>query len=427
MKKNSLIKLWALIAAALMSVSILVTTIYADGIKGIQIVKSEGTTKSVVRTKRKSKIDTTRSAMDENNLAEIILQSQKAKPEEIVEVPLILNTGNQCTAYALLAEYDSRLELIEVDGANMSTNFEQDGKQYVSIVGYDSTPYIDGEAVAVIKFRIPENAENDKYSVKFSEITTLSGDNGEIENYKTKNANITVTGGVEKKATIGLELTDVTGINGGTAVVQLIPNSNNTCSSFDILIEYDSRLLLEDSDIAGASTFCIYNENGKSFIALVGYANGFYADGEAMAALNFHLPYDCESNDEFEVKIADVAIFQTTYSSFKTTDAVISVIKSLRPNDKYKDVMTFLKYNKFGEIIASYVGYRGDANGDNIVDIRDAAFIARCVAGRRIDKIDEMNKFFGDVNEDGIIDIRDAALIARYIAKRTDSWDDVIK
>lgn len=408
MKMNKLTKLSAILTAAIMSVS-------AAGITVSAAVKTDNTSASI---------------SDSYSKDTVLLKSQNAKPGEIVEVPLVLYTNNKCTSYAILVEYDSRLELVETDGVKMSTDFEQDGKKYVSLVSYDSEPFIDGENTATIKFRISDNAENDKYSVKFSEITTLSGEEGDISSYDFKNAYITVTGGIEKKKGNCIELLSVTGMKGGSAVVQLIPNSNNECSSYSILIEYDSRLLLEDRDVAGANTFNIYQENGKSYVAVVGYISSNYVDGEAMAALNFHIPDDATPDDNYEVKIAEVSTFQSAYSAinnYTTSDAIISIAKSSRSNDKFSDLMTFQKFDKLGNIIASGVGYRGDSNGDGKADITDAALIARCIAGRKMNKIDDMGKFFGDVNQDGIVDIRDAAAIARYIAKGKVTWDNVLK
>lgn len=54
----------------------------------------------------------------------------------------------------------------------------------------------------------------------------------------------------------------------------------------------------------------------------------------------------------------------------------------------------------------------GDANNDGIIDIRDAAFIARKIAGR---KSSELGKT-ADYNQDGKQDICDAAAIAKYVA-----------
>lgn len=57
---------------------------------------------------------------------------------------------------------------------------------------------------------------------------------------------------------------------------------------------------------------------------------------------------------------------------------------------------------------------RGDANHDGIVNVRDAAFIARALARKEADTLPEM----ADFNVDGKVDVRDAAAIARHLASK---------
>lgn len=56
----------------------------------------------------------------------------------------------------------------------------------------------------------------------------------------------------------------------------------------------------------------------------------------------------------------------------------------------------------------------GDANDDGEIDIRDAAFIAQKIAGKRADQLGES----ADYNQDGKRDIRDAAAIAKNVARK---------
>jgi hypothetical protein len=56
---------------------------------------------------------------------------------------------------------------------------------------------------------------------------------------------------------------------------------------------------------------------------------------------------------------------------------------------------------------------KGDANSDDKLNIRDAAFIARKLAEQKSQDIPEL----ADYNEDNVVDIRDASAIARNLAK----------
>lgn len=409
MKKNRLMKASVIFAAAVMAVS-------ATGMTALAAEENVEITETYFAAKASSE--------------SLSLTSQNAKPGETVSIPLTMKTNNKCTAFDLLIEYDSRLEFVKVEGAKASYDFEDSGKKYVSIIGYQTEPFKDGQTAAAIKLKVPKGAENDNYEVKFSQITSFSNNIENFENYTTNNAKIKVTGGVQKK-TKGIELVSTVGMSGKSAVVQVVPNTNNTCSSYDVLIEYDSRLLLESKDVAGANSFCIFEENGKSYVSLVGYVTGIFSDGEAMAALNFHIPDDASANDTFEVKFAKVTSFSSAYSDlegYQTTDGAISIVRSSRPNDKFQEYKLFQKFGPDGKIIFSGVGYRGDANNDGKADIRDAAAIAaKCLSKSGKSKIDEMGEFFGDVDENGTLNIRDAAKIARYISRGKVSWDDILK
>ena len=57
---------------------------------------------------------------------------------------------------------------------------------------------------------------------------------------------------------------------------------------------------------------------------------------------------------------------------------------------------------------------RGDANGDNELNVRDCSFIAQALAGGKGGDLTES----ADYNKDGKKNIRDAANIARDIADK---------
>ena len=56
----------------------------------------------------------------------------------------------------------------------------------------------------------------------------------------------------------------------------------------------------------------------------------------------------------------------------------------------------------------------GDANGDNKLDVRDAAYIARMLAQGKAQYI----PMTADFNGDGKVNVRDAAAIARHLASK---------
>ena len=56
----------------------------------------------------------------------------------------------------------------------------------------------------------------------------------------------------------------------------------------------------------------------------------------------------------------------------------------------------------------------GDVNGDGVVNIIDATFIQKYIAG--IDSFTEKQESLADVNNDGLINIIDATSIQKYCA-----------
>ena len=430
MKKNKLMKVSAVLATALMAASVTGMTTSAANMKTAEALRGGRTTRTASRsTTRRSRSGGSRvSIEDVESEASMVLQGKKAKVGDIVEIPIILETGNQCTCFDVLIEFDSRFEFVGVDGAKAFCDFEEDGRKYVSVVGYEVDPYQDGKAAATIKLKVPKGAENDDYEVRFSQITSFSTDHSDFEDYTTKNAVVTVTGGVKKKQSDGLRLRSVSGLAGDSAVVQLIPHSNNKCAAYDVLVEYDSRLLLEDKDVAGANSFCIFETDGKSYVSLVGYRAQAFVDGQAAAALNFNLPYDATADDTYEVKIVTVTDFSSSTSAianYETENAVISIYESSRPGDKYQEHKVFKKFGPDGKLLASEVGMRGDSNMDGKADVRDAAATANFCATKK--GIDEAGQFFADVDDSGKMDVRDAAKIARYVATGKTSWDKINK
>lgn len=131
------------------------------------------------------------SASDESM---ITLEGREALAGELVEVPLIMYTNNKCTSYDILVEYDSRFELQKVLRANGYTPYEEDGKKFVSITGFGTSPYKDGTAAASILLYVPEDAETDSYEVKINQVSFIATDDEEIANYTTSDTSVSVKG-----------------------------------------------------------------------------------------------------------------------------------------------------------------------------------------------------------------------------------------
>jgi hypothetical protein len=409
-----MVKFTAILATALMAVSATGISTSAQGVKQIEASKTANTSEQK-SFKRYSKANETA------NL--IALESKEAKPGEEISIPITTVTGNTCSCYNVVIEYDSRLEFVSAQGAQAFCDFEQNGIKYVSVVGYTTGFYTDGQAVATLNFRVPKDAENDNYFIKFNEITSFSTDTADYDDYSAKDAVVTVTGGKDKEFEGNcVQLKSVSGIAGQHAAVQVIPYSNNQCTCYDMLIEYDPALTLEDNGVIGANSFTIYEEDGRCFVAIVGYnADGVYKDGSPMATLNFIIPEDAmPGTDTFNVTVAKLSNFDKTTEKLPNVtyyDAVITVAEAYIPSGLTM-FKTFMILNDKGEIVGTKVGPRGDFTNDGKTNVRDAAAIAKFIAGGKKGNASPEGLFFGIVNDKSKeISVRDAAGVASFVAR----------
>jgi hypothetical protein len=407
-----MVKFTAILATALMAVSATGISTSAQGVKQIEASKTANTS-SEKSFKRYSKA---------NASANIIaLESKQAKPGEEISIPLTTFTGNTCSCYNIVLEYDSRLEFVSAVGPQAICDFEQNGVKYLSVVGYSTGYYTDGEAVATLNFRVPNDAENDDYFITFNEITSFSTDTADYDDYSAKDAVVTVTGGKDKVFEGNcVQLKSVSGIAGQHAAVQVIPYSNNQCSCYDMLIEYDPALTLEDNGVIGATSFDIFEKDGRCFVAIVGYTDGIYKDNSPMATLNFIIPEDAMPGDTFNVQVYEFSNFATATAELpesKYYNAVVSVAEAYIPSG-LTTFKTFMILNDRGEIVGTKVGPRGDFTNDGKTNVRDAAAIAKFIAGGKKGNVSEEGKFFGIVNDNSKeISVRDAAGVASFVAR----------
>lgn len=399
MSKNRLMKVLAVISTAIMAFSAAGVTAAADEINDTQVLSST----------------------ENSTEKQLVLGSVQGAPGETVEVPLTMFTGSQCMYYDISVEFDSRLEFVESDMAQ-SSEFEENGNKFVSLAGFGFTPFADGETAATVSFRIPENANvNDSFELKIANVSNFASDSDSFENYSVSNGTVTAVQGVEAKkaendtlnqspaeakATISLESKNA--VAGEAVEIPVTLYSDNQCTSYDISIKYDSNLELLDVDGAMLST--PYEENGEKYVAIIGYKASPYKDGKAIAKLTFAVPEDLESDAQYLVGVNNVASLQTESEDFTSLTSCVNSTISVK------------SFNKKGFGVYQN-GLFGDVNEDGVADIRDAALIARCVAGRKLDRISRQGQLNGDVNQDGTLDIRDAARIARYVAKGGKTWE----
>ena len=131
--------------------------------------------------------------------------------------------------------------------------------------------------------------------------------------------------------------------------------------------------------------------------------------------------------NNFKVQLKELT-FTERNSSPTETYICASVILDYDEKATLNDVIktTIALYNEFGlfpnyELFMTSTSFEaeilyGDANGDNELNVSDAAFIARTLAKR--ETIDVTTNPAADYNNDGKVTVSDAATIARDLAKK---------
>ena len=411
-KTNKMVKFTAILATALMAVSATGISTSAQGVKEIEASKAAQSLRKL------SKADGTTNVIG--------LEGTSAKPGDEISIPLTAYTGNTCEYFDIVLYFDSRLEFETVQGKGgmapaFDSGVDENGTSFVTVVGFVANAVKDGE-IATLKFKVPENAVNDNYFISFAEVNNFGSDKGDYNDYAVKDAVITVTGGADRVIEgNALELRSVSGIAGENAIVKVVPYSDNKCECYDMLIEYDPALILTEDSVKGADSVSVYEENGRRFVAIVGYTPEAYKDGKAMATLNFELPKDAKAGEQFNVRVAQLSNFATitTEIPIKPENIISAVITTAAAyTDGLGEYKTYEKAEN-GIVVETKVGRRGDINLDGVVNVRDASSTARYVATGDASKLTEEGLYYADVDENETVNIRDAAKIARFVVKGT--------
>ena len=115
-----------------------------------------------------------------------------------------------------------------------------------------------------------------------------------------------------------------------------------------------------------------------------------------------------KSVDELDISAKNRDNYTVWLNSITYSDITLAGSEKA-PMKKYAEGRELLgmKYQVGGFLL-------GDANGDGVFSVRDAAFIARTIASGK--KIDVAVNPAADYNQDGTVSVRDAAAIARKLA-----------
>ena len=208
-------------------------------------------------------------------------------------------------------------------------------------------------------------------------------------------------------------LTNASAYAGEEFNINLEVKTNNSCIAYDVLLKYDTQLEL--INVEGSQANCVFiDKNGDKCVSLVGYSSTVFEDGKVVT-LTFIAPQTIQNNCEaFRIEFKEIRDFCGEEKDFE--DFVY--INSLAYITSNKDFKIFVDDKQ-----ESIVGYRGDIDNNNKLNIRDAAMISRLCSTGEINSVSEIESVFADVNEDSKVNVRDAAAIARHLASSDKEWN----
>ena len=108
----------------------------------------------------------------------------------------------------------------------------------------------------------------------------------------------------------------------------------------------------------------------------------------------------------------EITTTPTVTTAITTTSAVSNTTAEQTTTTETTSIITTATTTEITTTTTEPIKIKGDANGDNKLNVRDCAYIARMLAKGKKEEIPEN----ADFNNDKIIDVRDAAAIARYLA-----------
>lgn len=113
---------------------------------------------------------------------------------------------------------------------------------------------------------------------------------------------------------------------------------------------------------------------------------------------------------------ADMAVVEFEVADTATGDVPITVAVTALTNDGTTAVDASTVAVASGKVVLNAENFlRGDANGDGVVDVKDALRVAQYV--NKLAIIEDAYILQADANNDGIVDIKDALRIAQYVNK----------
>ena len=345
------------------------------------------------------------------------LSSAEGEIADTVEVKLNINNNPGITALSLSIAYSSDdLELLSIENAGLFSDSISNGQitdnpVTVSWFASNSSNVSNSGTLAILKFRIKENAVTSIVSVSYDEDNVFNSD---FENvfFNTTNATVKVLEKPVQEPTAEpteaptetpqgdpcFALSSVSGSIGDEVEINLNVNNNPGITALSLRISYSE----EDIELISVNDAGLFENNisngiiGSNPFVISWFANNSTNNSNSgtLAVLKFRLK-DGAQNSVIAVDYDEDNVFTSDFDNvfFNTINANVEIIGNTPSN------------------------ILGDADGDGEITILDATVIQRYLAAYTV-KNPEHTVKCSDVNGDGL-DIIDATLIQRYLASFT--------
>lgn len=328
----------------------------------------------------------------------VSLSTSKGTNGNTANIYLSCQGDSSIGAFDVKLKWDiSRLDLISVTSCNDNvTVFSALSDGYLEIWGFGNEKLIENGEVAVLEYGIPKDISTGQVPISVYDVEYIGVGSDFSVNAVTSNGSVMITdksNGTTYKEDNYMtdEKTDYdygirlwsTDVDYGTEQVELplILLGKNEYTGLSLKVECDPALSVDELSKAVYIT-----EKGKSVIA------GEYSSTEPLGV---------------ELDVLKVKIAKNTYPG------------------KYYITLTadnFEGNNISGKkaVLSGYVNIKapdilyGDANLDDQVNIRDAAYIAVCIIKKKVSEL----PMSADYNKDGTVNIRDAAAIAKMLVSK---------
>lgn len=222
----------------------------------------------------------------------------------------------------------------------------------------------------------------------------------------------------EKEAT--LKLTEASGIAGQAVVVNLEVESGNTCTGYNIDVEFDDRLELKS--VGGY----IATETIGNVVQVINATPGIFEDNTPVSSLTFVIPKDADENDSYDITISRVEQVSDEEAYVENVTVMGTTINVLESAKKVTNHMVYV--TKENGVEVAKVALRGDTDMDGKVGLQDVISVANNIMKKGRSGLNPASQFFADVNGDGKLNLQDVIAISRYMmsSDKSNAWGTII-